>query len=79
MGDMEMPDRFSLPEKLSETDTGAIVRNVVIFLGAALTLVVVGTIVLSWFDKQIPEVLVVLAGLLAGYLGGTISSGVAKT
>lgn len=71
-------ERFSLPEKLSESDTGAIVRNVVIFLGVALMFVVLGTVLLSWFDKDIPEVLVVLAGLLGGGLVSTISNGVSK-
>lgn len=74
---MEM-ERFSLPEKLSESDTGAIVSNVVIFLGVALMFVVLGTVLLSWFDKAIPEVLVVLAGLLGGGLVSTISNGVSK-
>ena len=73
---MDAFEKLGLPEKLTESDTGAIVRNVVIFLGTALTLVVIGTIFLSWFDKAIPEVLVVLAGLLGGGLVSTITNGV---
>ncbi len=75
---MESFEKFSLPEKLSEADTGAIVRNVIFFLGASLVILVLGTIFLSWFDKSIPEVLVVLAGLVGGGLLSTITKGVSS-
>lgn len=75
---MQSFEKLGLPEKLSESDTGAIVRNVIFFLGASLVFVVLGTIFLSWFDKNIPEVLVVLAGLLGGGLVSTITKGVSS-
>ncbi len=69
-----------LPQGLSKSDTGAIVRNVVYFLGAALILVVVGVVLLSWFDKPVPDVISVVAGSIVGSLGAVLAvQGVAKS
>ncbi len=68
-----------LPQGLSKSDTGAIVRNVVYFLGAALVLVVVGVVVLAWFDKTIPDVISVIAGSVVASLGAVLAvQGVSK-
>lgn len=65
---------MGLPEKLSEQDTGAIVRNIVYFLGSAIILVVIGVVVLAWFEKPMPDVLSVVAGSIVASLGAVIAT-----
>lgn len=68
-----------LPQGLSKSDTGAIVRNVVYFLGASLVLAIIGVVILAWFDKSVPDVISVIAGSVAASLGAVLAvQGVSK-
>lgn len=60
-----------VPKKI----VGAVTQNTVIILGIVVIAVIVGSILLAWFDKPLPEAIIALAGVALGYLGKGVLDG----
>lgn len=69
---MEQPKPLSLPRNLPAKVVGSITRNIVVILGITIVVVVVGSILLAWFDKEVPSAIIAMAGVALGYLGNAI-------
>ena len=63
----------ALPANLPRQVVGTATLNIVIILGASVLAVIVGAILLSWFDKALPDAVMVMGGVALGYLGKAIS------
>lgn len=62
----------ALAPNLPRKSLAAITLNIVIILGVALVAIIVFTFILSWFDKAMPESILVMGGVALGYLGNAI-------
>jgi hypothetical protein len=76
--DLEYDAAFVQPAALSPSlprrAVAAITNNIVFVLGVAVIMVIAGSIILAWFDKVIPEAVVVMGGVALGYLGNAIQT-----
>ena len=65
----------ALPSGLPRKILGNVTQSIVLILGVAVVAVIVGAILLSWFEKTIPDAVMVMGGVALGYLGKAISDG----
>lgn len=54
---------------------GVVTQNTVLILGIVVIAVILGAILLAWFDKPLPESIIALAGVALGYLGKGVLDG----
>jgi uncharacterized ion transporter superfamily protein YfcC len=63
-----------LPSNLSRRALDAATRNVIVILGISVVAVIIGSMVLAWFDRVVPEATLVMGGVALGYLGNAIQA-----
>lgn len=63
----------ALPQGLSPKAVEKATNNITLILGAVVLLVIVGAFITTWFDKQMSEAIIALAGVALGYLGKLVS------
>lgn len=71
----EQPTAQGLAAGVPRKIIGAVTQNTVLILGIVVIAVIVGAILLAWFDKPLPESIIALAGVALGYLGKGVLDG----
>jgi cytochrome c biogenesis protein CcdA len=70
----EQPQPQSLPSGMGKRAIAAISNNIVVILGLSVLMVILGAVVLAFFDKVMPEAVLVMGGVALGYLGNAIQN-----
>jgi hypothetical protein len=69
---MEDLQPSALPQSLPKKLLGIITQSIVVILGLAILVIVIGAVVLAWFDKSLSDAVIAILGVMVGYLGNAI-------
>ena len=58
-----MPVPVQLPVNTPAKTVAKIANNIVLIMGIAVLVVIIGSILLSWFDKTVPEAVLTMGGV----------------
>lgn len=67
-----VPVPAQLPANTPAKTVAKIANNIVVIMGIAVLVVIIGSLLLSWFDKTVPEAVLTMGGVALGYLGNVI-------